>query len=621
MKDFIDMKSDYQTAYILMDENDLKDFKNSYGYTVSHKSLLVPFDFLSMMQVVFHESKQLYYIPKMIEESEFSAAKSVYAESQIFLKQLLLANEIVDEDEDSFPLEYFWFCFWATVNRAVSFCSDFINKHSVREVILIKRNKSINHGGLSISTASFTDLVEAFFKSRSIKVKVLKAKGSYPKPRTIFYSQRQGLKASLRHLMKFIYWRIGSFNKKNYNHILVNPGYDNVINYYKAFNPANKMLPQIFHGGRMPFVCSARKLLVFLIARIGFKYKYSDNADNIIKSYKSNLYDFEFDFAKIFQSTIVDYLRDVRWMANYIDMFWGSCLEKGKGYLMIFSLSPVHLDSYFLIKKTKESSGKLAVWQHGGVYSYTDYFQHYITDYKNIDYFLSFGKCNINEVTKSMKDALPACVEVGTNVIYGKPLSNLRGKKTWGSQGLFISTIVGRFYGQSSIKWRGDLQFRAVKQIVDFFGSGIGSNVVIKGLKNYRPHQEIQRYIEAKEYKYVSYSDISIDEALSNNPKFIILDDSSTPLSKVLARYWGPIFLMVNQKARPIRKDVLALLKRRVVYSKSADELKAQLTDFFKNGSLGSVNLKDASFVDVYLKRFCYRDYERFLQEAMSTCQ
>ena len=42
-----------------------------------------------------------------------------------------------------------------------------------------------------------------------------------------------------------------------------------------------------------------------------------------------------------------------------------------------------------MIKKVKENGGKVVVWQHGGAYSYTDYFQHYVTDYKNADYFLS----------------------------------------------------------------------------------------------------------------------------------------------------------------------------------------------------------------------------------------
>ncbi len=613
------MISDCKTACILIDENDLKDFKDSYGHAVSKESLWVPLSFLPMMQVVLQEFEASYYIPRVTEVSKCSIiAKRIYAESQKFLKQLLLANKMVDEFEDSFPLEYFWLCFWTAMYRIISFCNDFLNQCSVEEVVLIQRNKRVNHGGLLINMTSFTNLVEAFFKNKNVKVKILKHQDCQVRPKTIFYSQTNNLKSLLKLSINFVYWKTMSFNKKNYDYILINPAYDNVINYCKPFKCSAKMSPQVFHGGQIPFLHSWRKLLKFLIADVFFKYKYSDNNEYIVKPYKSDLHEFEFNFAEFFQDTIVQYLSDVKWMKNYINMFWDNCLGKGKRYLTIFSLPPVHLHSYFLIKKTKENGGKVAVWQHGGFYSYTDHFQHYITDYKNTDYFLSFGKSNIKEVTKGMGDTSPTCVEVGSNVIYGKSiLRNSRAGKPRNSQGLFIPVVITTFYSQINIKWRGDLQFGAVKQIVDFLGSGAGGKAVIKGLRNHKPHHELQRYIEMKRCKYISYDDIPIDRALSDNPKFVVLDFPSTPLLQVLAQYAGPIFLMVNQESCSITEDALNLLKRRVVYSESADELKTQLTDFFKTGVLEGVDVEDASFVDVYLKRFFYRNYECFLQEAL----
>lgn len=613
------MSSDYKTAFILIDENDLKDFKDSYGYAISKESLWVPLDFIPMMQVVFHELEESYYLPTINEVSESSIAKMIYEESQNFLRQLLLANKIIDESEDSCPLEFFWFRLWSGVHRTISFCNDFINRFSVEEIVLIKRNKLENAGGLLINLASFTNLVEAFFKSKDIKVKIFEHQHSQARPQTIFYSQLHKLKSLLIYSVRFIVWKTLSFNKKNYDYILINPAYDNIINCYKAFNcSANKMSPQVFHDWQMPFLHSWRRLVRFLVVKTLFKYKYSDDSKYVIKSYKNNLHDFEFDFTEKFRGTIGQYLSDVGSMKKYINLFWHTCLEREKQYLTIFSLSPVHLHSYFVIKKAKESGGKVAVWQHGGVYSYTDFFQHYITDYKNVDYFLSFGKCNIQEVTKCMGDTSPTCVEVGSNVIYGKPiLGESRVGRSWSSQALFIPAVIGRFYSQSSIKWRGDLQFVAVKQIFDFFSSGAGGKVVVKGLKDHKPHHELQRYIEMKRCKYISYSDIPINRALYNNPKFVILNDLSTPLLQVLAQYNGPIFLMTNQKEScSIREDALVLLKRRVVYSESLAVLKAQLTDFFKTGALESVDKKDTSFIDVYMKRFCYAKYEQFLVEA-----
>lgn len=616
------MSTDRKKAYILIDQNDLEDFKNFYGFTIDNKSLWLPIDFVAMMRVILAECEGAYYALKVINENEESViVRGIYEESQKFLKQLLLTNNIVDKDEDSFPLEFFWLHFWSGIYRVISLCCDFIDRYSIEEVVLIKRNKFINTGGLLISTTSFTDLVEAIFKSKNIKVKILEHQERCIKPKTIFYTQTHNLKSLLKLSINFVYWKTMSFNKKNYDYILINPAYDNVINYCKPFKCSAKMSPQVFHGGQIPFLHSWRKLLKFLIAGVFFKYKYSDNNEHIVKPYKSDLHEFEFNFAEFFQDTIVQYLNDTRWMKNYIGLFWRNCLERKKRYLTIFSLPPVHLHSYFLIKKTKENGGKVAVWQHGGDYGYTDYFQHYITDYKNADYFLSFGKSNIKEVTKGMGNTPPTCVEVGSNVIYGKSnLRNSRVGKSRNSQGLFLPVVITTFYSQINIKWRGDLQFGAVKQIIDFLGSGVGGKAVIKGLKNHKPHHELQRYIEMKKCKYISYADIPIDRALSDNPKFVVLDFPSTPLLQVLAQYSGPIFLMVNQESCSIREEALALLKRRVVYSKSTDELKMQLTDFFKTGTLGSVDVEDTSFVDVYLKRFHHQNYMRFLQEAIQTC-
>lgn len=616
------MKSDYKTACILIDENDLRDFKDSYGYAISKESLWVPLGFLPMMQVILQEPEGSYYIPKIIEEDESSVyTKRIYSESQNFLKQLLLDNKMVDEINDSFPIEYFWFCLWAGTYRIITFCNDFLNQYSVEEVVLIKRKKLVNEGGLVISIASFTSLVEAFFKAKDVKVKILEHQDCQARPKTIFYGQTHGFKSLLKHLIQFVYWKALSFNQKNFNYIMVNPTYDNVINYFKYFKaskyPVNKMSPQVFRDGQMPFLHSFLKSLRFLITSILFKYKYSDETKNIVKPYESSLHNLKFDFTEKFSGTIVQYLSDVRWMKNYIDLFWHNCLEKGREYLTVFSLSPVHLESYFLIRKTKESNGKVAVWQHGGFYGYVDNFTHYITDYKNADYFLSFGKCNIEDITKCMGETFIDYVEVGSNAMYAKSvLSNFKTGKLSNLQGLFIPYVIGTSYSESSVKWHGNLQFRAVKQILDFFGSGAGGKVVVKGLKNHKPHHELQRYIEMKGYKCISYVDIAIERALSNNPKYVVLDNSSTPLLQVLSQYVGPIFLMINQESFSIRGDALTLLKRRVVCSASVDELEMQLTDFLETGSLEGVNIEDTSFVDVYLKQFCYQNYERFIQET-----
>ena len=64
------MKSDCKTACILIDENDLRDFKNSYQYAIPDESLWVSLDSFSTMQAVFQEFNKSYYIPKIIEDGD-----------------------------------------------------------------------------------------------------------------------------------------------------------------------------------------------------------------------------------------------------------------------------------------------------------------------------------------------------------------------------------------------------------------------------------------------------------------------------------------------------------------------------------------------------------------------
>jgi hypothetical protein len=619
------MESDYKIACILFDENDLEDFKNSYKNIIPEGSLWVPLDTFPTMQVVLQETGKPYYIPRIINDDEFSTGM-IYAESQEFLKQLLLANKMIDESDKFFPLEHFWFCLWNKIYRTLSFCNDVINQFNIKEIIIIRRNKYLNHGGILTHTASFVDLVDKFFKNRNVIVKIYKCQNDYVKPKTIFYDQKQNLlKSSLKqakHWLAFIKWKTLSFSKKNCNHILIKPNYDNIVNYQKIFDSDdNKNVPQIFHGLKIPFLYSCKKMLCYLIRKPFFLFTHSDSNINVLEVYKLNAYNFEFDFTELFKETIINYLKDTRWMENYIKTLWDSCFRKQERDLIIFSLSPVHLDSYFLIKKAKKNLGKIAVWQHGGVYGYTDYPAHYLTDYKNIDYFLSYGVNNISVITKYFPDSsTPKNFPVGTHKMYKKlDTKKAYSRKLWNEKGLFIPMVMSPVYKQENISLRMDLQLKSVKNVIDYFGEGSDIKLAIKGLKGNKIHYQLCKYIEFKNFKNISYTEIVLDRALAYNPKFIIIDDTSTPLLQVLAKYNGPIFLILNQKTLMPREDALALLKKRIVCSESVDELKMQLTKFINEGDLGEVDLEDSSFIDMYVKNFSYPDYKRFLQETTSS--
>ena len=106
-------------------------------------------------------------------------------------------------------------------------------------------------------------------------------------------------------------------------------------------------------------------------------------------------------------------------------------------------------------KKAKENCGKIAVWQHGGVYGYTNYVQHYFTDYKKADYWLSFGKSNIEDIAGMCGGKGSSCVEVGSNVMFGKKKSrNAIRRGAPGASGLFVPGVVQGFSSLMQVKWQ-----------------------------------------------------------------------------------------------------------------------------------------------------------------------
>ena len=609
-------KSNYKTACILIDENDFVAFKGLYKEVLPKEFCWFPITFLPMMQLMWQEVEKNYFLPRISEKVDCSIlTQRLYGESQKFLKELCLNNKVVDNaSEGSFPLEYFWLSIWVATHRIISFCNDLLNQCPVEEVILIQRNRVLNDGGLLLEMASFSSLVRDFFESKGVKTRCLNRGDLRKKPRTIFYNQRSDLNPFL-HTLKFIYWKVLSFNRKDHDCILVRPGYDNKINYNRVYS-SRSLFPQVFHGGRMPYLHSWSKLFRFLITRSFLKKSSSDCTTSVTKPYRCKFFDFEFDFAERFHNTIVQYLNDTMWMQDYVDLFWHTCLDSQKQYLMIFSLAPVHLSSYFLIKKTKEANGKIAVWQHGGFYGYSSHFLQHVSDYKAADYFLSFGRNDSNGIAGSKEDSSFVCVQVGSNMFNrklvrdGSEVNSLPTSK----KGLFIPAVIGNFYSQGRVKWNSVLQFEATRQIIDFFGSNTETELVVKGLKGHQAHLELSRYIKEKGYGSVSYSDILINKALVSNYDFVILDNPSTVLLQVLKQYVGPVFLMVNQESWSIGEDALILLKERVVYSQTIDELKSQLADFLKTESLEGVDVRARGFIDTYVRQFSYTEYERFVQ-------
>lgn len=144
--------------------------------------------------------------------------------------------------------------------------------------------------------------------------------------------------------------------------------------------------------------------------------------------------------------------------------------------------------------------------------------------------------------------------------------------------GLYVPSVMISFYNHNVLTYRADLQIKVMKDIIDFFGTGDHFHLKVKGLKEHQPHELLHDY--TNKYNTVSYTDIPLKTALANNPLFVIIDNSSTPILEILTHYNGLIYFINVQKSQPVREDALKLLKKAVFYSESINELKDQFSIF-----------------------------------------
>ena len=180
------------------------------------------------------------------------------------------------------------------------------------------------------------------------------------------------------------------------------------------------------------------------------------------------------------------------------------------------------------------------------------------------------------------------------------------------SNGLFILPVIGTFYSQSRIKWDGPLQFQNLKNIIEILSSGRFGKVTIKGLRNHKPHLEIKKDITRNNIQNINYIDVSVNDALSGNPGFVIFDAPSTSLIEVLTRFNGVVFVLNCQESWKIHPEALSLLKKRILYSESVDQLEKQMVTYLLNNT-NIIPSQNNSFMDLYVKPFSYEKYQRFL--------
>ena len=604
-------------AGVLIDPADLDDLTALLKDRCPESILWFPVGFLSMWRLGLRDAPGRCYFPRLADPAPCDErTESLYKTTQSFLATI--------QEEDpagDYPLSYFWHCLVMGAYRLLAYCDDLVRHIPVSEVFLIERRTEVNEGGLLIPMAAFTTLIHDFFTERGIPVTRLAGKPRAQCPTTLFYDQPDTWRAFAAYVLGWLRWLSHRNRAADNRYLLVKPAYDNTMVPGSAWpsGPA----PQVYHGRRMPFLRSFGRTLRWWHHRRAFNLPAADGTakTDCPRAHTCRFFGCRVDLARLFSVTIERYRSDTRFMAAYVDAFWRCCLPIDEAPVIIFSLPPVHMDAFFMIRQARARGCRVAVWQHGGFYGYAPHFLQFVTDYRHADYFLSYGTATATRTENGPPENPPEIVAVGSRALFTGPRPARRRRPAPDAAGLYLPVVVGEFYSQGRLRWDARVQLDATRRILEYFGSGTGGRLVVKGLKNHPPHLEIAAWIHRYAGAHIRYSDVSTITAISRRPAYVVIDNPSTPLLQVLTQYAGPVFLMINQESWALAPSALALLRRRVVYSRSAEELEGQLDRFFQSGDLGEADPDHDAFIRAYARRFAPAVHDAFLNKAVASCR
>ena len=88
----MEIKRAFKEACILIDEEDLVEFKDHFKSYINEGTCFFPVGFLPMIQVIFLEEKEKYHLPKIDLDCNYYT-KEIYKISQDYLKSLFDENE------------------------------------------------------------------------------------------------------------------------------------------------------------------------------------------------------------------------------------------------------------------------------------------------------------------------------------------------------------------------------------------------------------------------------------------------------------------------------------------------------------------------------------------------
>lgn len=605
------MDARFKKVCVLLDDSDREHFMTSLGAEFDTVGFL-PLDFSSLMQLIFTAPETQYHRPSIDSEMQDNyLTKQIYDQSQAFLADLFAGDERLRPmaAKHYYPAEYFWHCLFTNVHRLIYYCRHFLNQHQVETVLLLKREKREMIGELEVDLKDFTSIVQDFFERAGISVTIIDCPRSIALSKTSRWRRILAQwKAQLKFSYTFCCWKLVSLRGRDYSTLLVQPAYDNKINFDLAHLHESCAVPQAFMPHGLPFYHSVLSLIKYLRNKNQQPVKLEIIGS---KKFLLSVGEYSLDVYRYFTPTIERYLQTVEKNKITIDAFWRNCPRHDDLRNLIFSFSPVFLYAYFLIEKIKENGGRVIVWQHGGLNGYADHFYRYILDYKLADVFLAYGESHVSELNLSADANCDKNHIVGTNMIYDKKHGHRLGKSGSRPDGYYLLLAPQTNYYQSAIKWDAVKQYSNIKIILDDLMTGAYGRVDVNGVKNHTMYKLLAKCLQQRE---INYTEISLDDIIAQQPKFLILDGVATTLLETLAKFDGLIFVLNCQETWLVHPAAQDLLKQRVFYAETVDELKNQLRENLL-GDSANARSDNNLFQNQYIKHFSYQEYKRILQE------
>ena len=594
------------SIYISLNEGDLDQFREYLGSEFA-TAIFLPLDFSSIMRLIFTVPEVQYHLPHIdSSQDDNQLTKQIYEQSQSFLIDLWEQRGSVGKQD--FPAEYFWHCLFVNIYRLIYYCQDFVSRHKTEQVVLVKRNKKEKIGELQVDLLNFTLLLKDCLERAGLSVKFVDCRTAEERS-TIRPTQQ--IKAKLKRMLKkidsILRWKVKAIGGKDYRNLLVSPAYDNLINFDFAHAYKGGGTPQSFVSHGWPHYHSIRALV-----------RYGQQKKTILawpllpdtsKIFMLDVNGWTVDIYQYFSATVEQYFIDCAKTQSEVDVFWRNCPRREEIKNLIFSFSPVFLYAYYLIKKIKENSGRVIVWQHGGLNGYADHFYRYILDYKLADVFLAYGQSHVSALNSLVGENCDKNVIVGSNMIYTKKRSYLRHGRVRCQDGYYLLLAPQTNYYQSAIKWDAPKQYQNIKAILSQLTTGRFGRVAVNGVKNHTMYRLMAQCLDPLK---IDYTEASIDEIIAQRPKFLILDGVATTLLEAVAKYDGLIFVLNCQETWKINQVALDLLKKRVFYADSASELERQMQEQLIDKPKAQPPL-DQTFRNQYVNNFSYERYKQIL--------